>query len=1035
MSLRVHTLPVRQLCEKCWRPDIALLLGALALSALIIVLNSITLEDARRDTLQSVEAGLKSQAIAVAEECDRSFKVIDLLLSAVGERIARIAAGDDDASRAKLGGREIHELLEEKRAGHAQVDAIRLVGRQGRLLNSSAAWPLADEDVRDTEYFRAFAANPRLETFISEPIRDRTTGDVSIHLVRRIKAANGNFIGLLLGAITLEHFERLFQSISLRDGSAVALVRQDSLLMARYPRSDYVGKRIAVAVNLSRERQVTARSIDSPVDRQARIVSARPLASYPLAVAVSQTEEGALRGWRKLADQSTSMAFVRTVFVMLMAWVGARWWRRQRRLTEEVRAQNLRFDTAINNMSQGLCLFDGQQRLIVCNDRYVQMYGLDPARVRPGTTLREIVDLRHEAGCFPAMTQEQYLAWRENAATGNKPSDTIFELRDGRTFEIHYRPMPEGGWVATHDDITEQRKLNVSLEQNVRLLSERTTLLQAIIDNFPGGIGFFDKDLRVMVCNDRAKQILDLPDQLFAGGPPLLEDILRFNALRGEYGPGDVETQVATKLALAKDRTTYHFQRERRDGTVLDVRGIPIANGGFITTYMDVTERHRSEARIAHMARHDALTGLGNRVLFHERLEQVVARSSTGQVVAIHLVDLDQFKAVNDSLGHVVGDKLLRVVADRLGTLMREGDMIARMGGDEFAIIQTNLESPADAASLAHRLIDIVSKPYVVDGHNLVVGASIGIALGPRDGCTPETLIRNADLSLYHAKGNGRGTFSFFEPEMETRMQARHAMESALRNALAAGELELYYQPIVGLDRNEIKGFEALIRWHHPEKGTVSPDEFVPLAEETGLIIPVGEWTIREACATAARWPGGLRVAVNLSPKQFRHAGLPQLILSALAASGLEPERLELEINEMALWEEREVALEILYRLRGLGVRIAMDDFGTGHSSLNYLQSFPFDRIKIDRSFVKDIAEGPGSLKIVRAITTLAHGLGMETTVEGVEDEMQLAAVKSEGCTEIQGYLFSPAVPSREVGRFFPPESHDREEPGRPAAA
>jgi len=1026
---------IRCLIEKYWRPDIALLLGALALSAVIMTLNSITLNRLREETVQSAEANMKSQAIALAEEADRSFKVLDMALSAASHYIARLDATNGQTVQEKLKQRDIHDVLKEKSAGWSHVDAIAVIGPEGKLINSSRYWPVPNIDVSDRDYFRALTADPKLETFVGKPIQNRLTGGWTIYLARRLRASNGDFAGLVVGAVALEHFERFFKSIALQEGSAVALMRKDGTLLARYPHSNYLGQVIPLQDGKAGEYVHTSPPIKSPIDGEMRFFSGRPLASFPLWIAVSGTEESVLRSWRSLADQSTSMALARSGFVFFMAWAASRWWRRQRRLTEELRLQNLRFDMALNNMSQGLCFFDGEQRLIVCNRRYTEMYGIDPERVRPGTTLREIVDLRFASGAFPAMSQEEYLDWRDSIAVSDKPSDTTIALKDGRTFEIHHRPMPGGGWVATHDDITDQQKLNARLEQNLKLLGERTSILQAIIDNFPGGIGFFDGDLRIVICNERAKEILDLPERFFAAGPPLLEDVLRFNALRGEYGPGNIEEQVATKLALAKDRTTYRFERERPNGTVLDVRGKPIDNGGFITTYMDITERYRSEAKIAHMARHDALTGLGNRLLLNERLEHVLTRVSRGEIVAVHLVDLDRFKAVNDTLGHPAGDKLLRQVADRLRPLLRESDMIARMGGDEFAIVQVALETPGDAATLALRVIEAASKPYDVDGHRLVIGASIGIALAPGDGSSPDVLIRNADLALYHAKSNGRGTFSFFEPEMDARMQARHAMEIDLRNALARGEFELRYQPMVGLGGNEIRGFEALIRWHHPKKGAVSPDAFLPLAEETGLIIPIGEWTIREACATAAKWPGALRVAVNLSPAQFRSPGLSNLVVSALGASGLAPERLELEINEMALWEDMEAALDILYELRSLGVRIAMDDFGTGHSTLNYLQSFPFDRIKIDRSFVKDIIGHAGSHRIVRAITMLAQGFGMETTVEGVEDAEQLAAVKSEGCTEMQGYLFSEALPASEIERRFLSQTRDRKLPGSHAAA
>ena len=388
-------------------------------------------------------------------------------------------------------------------------------------------------------------------------------------------------------------------------------------------------------------------------------------------------------------------------------------------------------------------------------------------------------------------------------------------------------------------------------------------------------------------------------------------------------------------------------------------------------------------------------------------------------MVAAHMLDLDHFKRVNDTLGHSAGDRLLQIVTDRLRSVVRETDTIARMGGDEFAIMQVALAQPADATSLAQRIIETVSRPYDLEGNVVVIGTSVGIAVGPSDGESPDQLMRNADLALYRAKGDGRGTFRFFEPEMDAQMQTRRTLECDMRNALAAGEFELYYQPVVDLSSNEVSGFEALIRWHHPKKGMVPPNDFIPLAEEIGLIVPIGEWAIRQACATAATWPADLRIAVNLSPVQFRSPGLLQAIVGALAASGLAPERLELEITETILLQNSEATLDMLYRLRELGIRVAMDDFGTGYSSLSYLQSFPFDKIKIDRSFVKDIAESTGSLNIVRAVAALAKGLGMAATAEGVETSEQLDRIRSEGCTEMQGFLFGRPVPARDIERLF----------------
>src|SRR5258705_2525432 len=459
-------------------------------------------------------------------------------------------------------------------------------------------------------------------------------------------------------------------------------------------------------------------------------------------------------------------------------------------------------------------------------------------------------------------------------------------------------------------------------------------------------------------------------------------------------------------------------------------------DGGWVATHEDITEQRRSEVKIEYMAHHDSLTDLANRVLLNERLEQALGSRIHGeQMVAVHHLDLDQFKAVNDTFGHPGGDKLLKIVADRLRRLVRETDTIARTGGDEFVIVQAPIVDPADATSLAQRIIGLMSEPFDIAGHQAVIGASIGIADGPGDGANPDKLLRNADLALSRAKSDGRGTFRFFEPAMDLQMQTRRVMEQDLRKALPAGEFELYYQPVVNLASKEISGFEALIRWNHPTKGVISPAAFIPLAEEIGFIVPMGEWVIRQACATAAQWPDSMHVAVNISAVQFRNPGLMQVIIGALAASGLHPTRLEIEITETVLLQDKETTLAVLHQLRALGVRIAMDDFGTGYSSLTYLQCFPFDKIKIDRSFVKDITENTGSLNIVRAVAALANGMGMTATAEGVETSEQLDRITFQGCTEMQGYLFSKPLPAAEIERLFLSGREPRKAPGRVVAA
>jgi len=556
------------------------------------------------------------------------------------------------------------------------------------------------------------------------------------------------------------------------------------------------------------------------------------------------------------------------------------------------------------------------------------------------------------------------------------------------------------------------------LQDQDRKLREQNVQLDAALNNIVQGLAMFDAEHRLVVCNRRYAEIYGLtPDQVKLG--TTLQRIIEHRistGLQSEMSP----EEIVDSMLRRRDHTYFgEFHSHLSDGRCIAIRVQPMADGGTVTTHQDITEQRRSAAKIAHMALHDALTDLPNRVLLGEHLEHALARVERGEIVATHLFDLDHFKNVNDSLGHPAGDKLLKMVAERLQGLIREADTVARMGGDEFAIVQVGIAQPSDATSLAQRVIEAVGKPFEIDGNQVTIGTSIGIAISPADGTNPDSLLRNADLALYRAKSGGRGTLRFFEPEMDAQMQARRALESDLRKALLKGEFELHYQPIVNLQSNEINGFEALIRWPHSERGMVSPGAFIPLAEEIGLIVPLGEWVLRTACATAARWPDHVKVCVNVSPIQFRTRGLVEVVVGALAASGLRPDRLELEITETTLLADTAATLAILHQLREVGVQIAMDDFGTGYSSLSYLQTFPFDRIKIDRSFIKGVAEQNGSLNIVRAVAALAKGIGMATTAEGVETREQLETVKSEGCTEMQGFLFSQALPAHQIERRF----------------
>ena len=546
--------------------------------------------------------------------------------------------------------------------------------------------------------------------------------------------------------------------------------------------------------------------------------------------------------------------------------------------------QKLFLDTAVGNMCQGLTMFDRSGRLILCNPRYIEMYGLDPNVIKPGCTVRQVIEHRIETGSLAPSEAENYANVREAAIVPQKAVTNIVELANGRTIVVTRRSMPGGGWVATHEDITERRQ---------------------------------------------------------------------------------------------------------------------------------------SEVRIAHMAHHDALTDLPNRVLLRERLEAALAHVRRGQQLAVLYLDLDHFKSTNDSLGHAVGDELLKAVAGRLSGCLRETDTIARLGGDEFAIIQTGIESPSDAEALARRIRDALTAPYQLADHQILADVSIGISIAPNDGRASDQLLKQADMALYRAKSDGRGTFRFFEPEMDARVRERRTLELDLRKALANDEFEMYYQPLFNLQRNAVSGCEALLRWHHPERGMISPAEFIPIAEETGLIVKIGEWALRTACAEAATWPNDVTVAVNVSPIQFKEPALVLTVVDALAASGLAPGRLEIEITEAVLLRDNDATLASLHQLRDLGVRVVMDDFGTGYSSLSYLRSFPFDKIKIDRSFIKDLSDLNDASAIVQAITSLATSLNITTTAEGAETQAQMDRIRSLGCTEMQGYLFSRPKTAGDIARLF----------------
>ena len=714
------------------------------------------------------------------------------------------------------------------------------------------------------------------------------------------------------------------------------------------------------------------------------------------------------------------------------------------------------------------------------------------------------------------------------AAEGKWRGEVMNTAKDGTTYfvDITVRPFSDdagdlAGYVFLATDIT-------SFYEKAEALRSNLDLMNAVFENFPGGISYFTKDLVLASANSMFFSLLDIPEERFPVGCTY-EDIIRFNVERGDYGEGDPDPMIRDRVELAKKFEEHTFVRRRPDGTSLEIRGFPLPEGGFVTTYVDVTEQTKAEAtnfrlariihesinevfvfdtetlkylqvnksacvnlgyskdelkqmtpldlkpeytlekfeeliaplragevpsvrfrtvhrrkddsiydaditlqqieaddgqvfaaiveditekrrnenQIAHMALHDALTDLPNRTLLRERMDEAIERAEKGDDFVVLCLDLDRFKTINDTFGHTVGDELLTVIGKRLRGCVRRTDTVARLGGDEFAIVHFPRTSARGAATVARRIGEVIRRPVVIRGHQITVDSSIGIAVAPGDGDDPETLMHRADMAMYRAKADGRGTFHFYESELDARLQERRMLELDIVKGLANEEFELFYQPIVDISRNRITAFEALLRWRHPKRGLVSPGEFIPIAEETGFIRQLGDWVLRRACADAVHWPMDIRVAVNLSPIQFNNQNLALKITKVLADQRFPASRLDLEITESVLMRDTADTLVTLNRLHDLGVRICMDDFGSGYSSLDYLRKFRFDKIKIDRFFIRDVTTHHDAKAIVQAIAGLGTRLGISVVAEGVETTEQLDIVRAEGCTEMQGFLFS----------------------------
>jgi diguanylate cyclase (GGDEF)-like protein/PAS domain S-box-containing protein len=862
-------------------PVRGLVLGGVLLVAGIVVGTAMMVGVFRERALQSAERELDNTVLLLARHFDQQLNDFITIQREAAAQAQLEKLATPEAFRAQMSTRDLHQALKAKASGHNDVAGVNVFDANGRLINSSESWPVPGVDISDRAYFKTFKSGTVSPTILIELLRSRFSDDWATVIAYQVTAPNGAFLGVITRAITPASFEKFFASLTLGEGGAISMYHRDGTLLARYPHvEEMIGSNFTSGPV---HRQVLSKAdhgtirLTSPIDGIDRLASARALSEFPISVIATTTVSAALADWREQTRFLIAIAAVSVLLIAGMLFLVVRKLSRQHRLEKQ------RLDTAVNNIPQGLVVYDSSAHVTVCNRRYIEMFGLSADVAKPGCAMRDLIFHRKETGSFDGDVEEFCSSIVRDMSLG-RATNQITEAPGGRAIQIINQPLEAGGWVATIEDVTERRE---------------------------------------------------------------------------------------------------------------------------------------AEARITHLAHYDPLTDLPNRALFHQRLALELTRIAAGEQLAVLYIDIDEFKSVNDTLGHLIGDELLKSVASSLSGCIQGDDFVARLGGDEFAVVATAVKSEADIIGLATRIFDAIRMPYECLGHQVTTDASIGVALAPQHGTDLSQILKNADMAMYAAKSAGRRTYRFFEPDMDAQVKARRLLEMDLRQAMSQGALEVYYQPCVDLQDNKITGCEALLRWRHPERGMVSPAEFIPIAEETGLINQIGEWVLTTACAEATTWPADIKIAVNVSPIQFKSGTLALKIVAALAASGLAASRLELEITEAVLIRDDDAALAILHQLRAIGVRIALDDFGTGYSSLSYLQRFPFDKIKIDRCFVSDIADSDASSSIVRAVVSIAAARNITTTAEGVETEEQRSLLRTFGCTEMQGFLFSPAKPAAELEILF----------------
>jgi diguanylate cyclase (GGDEF)-like protein len=1016
------------------RPSLSGAIGFCILLVLITLIGGswLLVERTRQTALSAADATLQNAALVVESVVNRQLLQVDGALVSLPALFTAVA---------KVGQEINTESAEHLLRGlNFQTFAFRdlvIVREDGRIWASARPNPWNGSfptDIVDPRHGTSGGAAK-----VAGPLRNPVTGDWVLLVVRPISIGG---IGSVDAAaeVPLPLMTALFSAVGETPGLRIAIERHDGQLLVSQPYDEMqIGKQQPAIIGKAQANGV-AFMVPSSLMRKPTIGVVRSSLYPDVMIALTLDLKTALADWARDRNRMIALVVVAVALLSALAATLNTARRARKRADAERSTARAMLENAIESMSDGFVMWDPQDRLVTCNQQFRDMYQRSADFIYPGAKFEDIIRGGAYLGQYP-QAADDFEAFVQRTISWHHHNDGPMEreLPDARWALITERQTPDGGRVGIRTDITDLKRAlsnlaaaneraqyamkevqlqNVALRERDGALHIQNVLFDAALNNMSQGLLMTDRNQRLIVYNQRFLVLFKIDPSSFSASLPMNEIFAKMK-FSDASSVNMVDRIYLKQRGLADGRDSGTFVVSE-GGQSIAISQRPIADGGWVATYEDVSEQRRAEEHIRFAAHHDALTKLPNRVLFRIRLDEMISNLAyQDSGLALLCLDLDRFKHVNDTLGHPIGDALLEAAGLRLLSCLREGDMAARLGGDEFAIAYVSPELPAAAEQLGQRIIAALSAPYKLAGHTVLVGASVGIALAGDGQVDADTLLKNADMALYQAKAKGRGICSLFEVEMERQLLSRLAIEEDLRGAVDRQEFELLYQPIWDLSSNCIAGFEALIRWNHPVRGTVSPGHFIQIAEETGEIRSIGEWVLTKACADAMKLPEDIKMAINLSAAQFDSGDIVDVVCAALDSSGLPASRLELEITETILLKNNETTLALLFRLHALGLRIALDDFGTGYSSLSYLRTFPFDKIKIDQSFVREMTTRADCAAIVNSIVSLAKTLNITTTAEGIETLDQLNLVRETGCTEAQGYLFSVPRPLHDVLYYF----------------